>query len=49
MTRRLPGIYHWGKDFVGRTDQGGVEQYIVMARTGHVWFVTSSPSVERVA
>ena len=46
--RPLRGIYPLGKDYVARTDQGGVKEYIVVARTGRVWFVASDPSVERV-
>ena len=46
--KSLPGIYPFGGYWVARTDQGGVEQYIAVARTGRVWFVSSSPPVERV-
>jgi hypothetical protein len=45
---RLKGIYPMGNYWIGLTKQGGIEQYIAIASTGHVWFVSSYPSVEKV-
>lgn len=46
---RLRGIYKMQGYWIGLTKQGGIPQYIAMASTGHVWFVSSDPTVEKVA
>jgi hypothetical protein len=46
--RGFPGIYRFNNYWIGLTEQGGIKQYIAMAKTGRVWFVTSSPPVEKV-